>query len=202
MLHENSQSLTDHPKKETSRFFGQRLVKQGFQIKFSLFIFACMIGMYLLMLTQGHMAIKHMIDTGLLKNEDIHLPMQLMQGVLLKSIILGLALTFGLSLFFSHFIAGPLYRFEKMLEEMGSGNLAITMNLRKYDELKEVAVKFNDSLKNLRSKIQSDRDSLNARVDEFQTLAEKMKKNHLVKEAAEIEVLVFEIRHLPSTIKI
>ena len=45
----------------------------------------------------------------------------------------------GVSIYITHRLAGPLYRIEESLREMGQGNLAVRVQLRKSDELQEVA---------------------------------------------------------------
>lgn len=45
---------------------------------------------------------------------------------------------------FSHRIAGPLYRFEKILQQMGEGDLTANVNLRKKDQLVEVETLINE----------------------------------------------------------
>lgn len=41
-------------------------------------------------------------------------------------------------IFFSHRIAGPLYRFETILKELSEGNLSVRMDLRKTDQFSEL----------------------------------------------------------------
>lgn len=48
-----------------------------------------------------------------------------------------------ISMFFSHRLAGPLFRFERTVEEMLKGNFSITIRLRKKDEGKELAAMIN-----------------------------------------------------------
>jgi len=50
----------------------------------------------------------------------------------------------------SHKIAGPAYRIEKTLREIGKGNFDIRIRLRKYDELQGIAEAINDMTSNLR----------------------------------------------------
>ena len=66
----------------------------------------------------------------------------ILPAVLLSSVIviflIGVA-SIGVTLFTSHRIAGPLYRMEKDVEEVASGNLKKRFSLRKTDELKALA---------------------------------------------------------------
>lgn len=50
---------------------------------------------------------------------------------------------FIIMLAYSHKIAGPLYRFEKSIDEMASGDLTSRFNLRANDQLEELAGRIN-----------------------------------------------------------
>jgi methyl-accepting chemotaxis protein len=50
------------------------------------------------------------------------------------------------SIVLSHKIAGPIYRFERTLQEVGQGNLSLRIHLRKHDELQELGAEFNRAL--------------------------------------------------------
>lgn len=47
------------------------------------------------------------------------------------------------SIFITHKIAGPVYRFKRVLAEISSGNLNISIKLRDKDDLKDLAEDFN-----------------------------------------------------------
>ena len=51
-----------------------------------------------------------------------------------------------ITIFLSHRIAGPLYRFQKSLVEMAQKNLTVRIHLRKHDEAKFIAESFNQAL--------------------------------------------------------
>lgn len=53
----------------------------------------------------------------------------------------------------SHKIAGPAYRIERTLREIGKGNFDIRIKLRKYDELVCIADAVNDMTSNLKKLI-------------------------------------------------
>lgn len=50
----------------------------------------------------------------------------------------------------SHKIAGPAFRIERSLREIGKGNFDIRVELRKYDELKGIADAINEMVENLK----------------------------------------------------
>jgi methyl-accepting chemotaxis protein len=56
-------------------------------------------------------------------------------------------------LFFSHRIAGPIFRFEKVFEKLAQGDLTERIYLREKDEFKDVASKYNDTMDNLRERL-------------------------------------------------
>jgi len=69
----------------------------------------------------------------------------------LTSLVLGVVA----SLLFPHAIAGPMYRIEKELAEIGKGNLCKNINLRKRDELKDLVDSINVMTGGLRDKIKT-----------------------------------------------
>lgn len=82
-------------------------------------------------------------------NHDIQFgqtPFMLMQSVLAAHwifIVLGGAFLVLAAMLITHRIAGPIFRFEKALDNMNSGNLCDTIYLRGKDEGKELAGKIN-----------------------------------------------------------
>jgi methyl-accepting chemotaxis protein len=76
----------------------------------------------------------------------------------LMLIILGLFLVLAavFSVFASHSIAGPIYRFEKTLQGLAQGDFTQKIGLRKTDEFKNVADTMNEMITELRGSITSD----------------------------------------------
>lgn len=87
----------------------------------------------------------------------------ILPSILLSSavviVLIGLA-TIAVTLFTSHRIAGPLYRMQKDVEEVASGNLKKKFNLRKTDEIKALAESFEDMTRSLRADISSIKQSV------------------------------------------
>ncbi|MBN1353600.1 MAG: HAMP domain-containing protein [Candidatus Omnitrophica bacterium] len=81
----------------------------------------------------------------------------ILPAVLLSSAVVIILIGFAaiiVTLFTSHRIAGPLYRLEKDIDEIASGNLRKKVNLRKTDELKALAASLNGMTGKLRSDIE------------------------------------------------
>lgn len=60
-----------------------------------------------------------------------------------------------LTIFFSHKVAGPVYRFEKVLNNMIQGIYTDKINLRQGDEMQNLARLFNEALMRTRERLQS-----------------------------------------------
>jgi nitrogen fixation/metabolism regulation signal transduction histidine kinase len=55
-----------------------------------------------------------------------------------------------LGIYFTHKVAGPVYKMTKLLKQVGAGNLRVDARLRKGDELKDFFVTFTDMVASLR----------------------------------------------------
>lgn len=74
------------------------------------------------------------------------------QNLIWKLILLFALIGWG-TIFLSHKIAGPLYRFQKIFEELIQGNLSVRCQLRKFDEAKPVAYTLNHALESVDSQV-------------------------------------------------
>ncbi len=70
------------------------------------------------------------------------------ERLLVKYLIL-VALIAWASIFLTHKIAGPLYRFQQSCREITTGNLAVRIKLRRFDEAKDIASTFNEMAEKL-----------------------------------------------------
>ena len=77
------------------------------------------------------------------------------------------------SIFVTHSIAGPIYRFKRDLAAVCAGNLDISFRLRKRDDLKDLAESLNMVITELRTcvnTIQEDQESKAACIADLETL--------------------------------
>ncbi len=79
---------------------------------------------------------------------DFILPI-LIQTIIVVTIIVGTA-SIILTLFISHKIGGPLYRFKKEMQEIEAGNLNSDFRIRKTDQLRDIASGLNTMIESLR----------------------------------------------------
>ena len=95
---------------------------------------------------------------SLLETADAILPALIItNGVVLLVFVIA---TIFLTLYVSHKIGGPLYRFGKSLESIGGGNLNLYMKLRPQDQLKDFADQLNQMTENLNKKIRRIREEV------------------------------------------
>jgi methyl-accepting chemotaxis protein len=119
-------------------------------------------------------------------------PLMLMKEILSAQwifIVAGGFLVVILSMFLTHRFAGPIFRFEKSIEEMTKGNLNFRIYLRSKDEGKELAGKINILIDMLSSNIKEMR-RLSEEVDNKLTDANNsLRESKGVKETAlDIEI--------------
>ncbi len=101
---------------------------------------------------------------------DFILPV-LIQTVLIVTVIVGLA-TIAVTLFVSHKIAGPLFRFKKVMQELEGGDFSSDFHIRHLDQLQDLADTFNNTIKKIRERIQALKDGLKALKDKLDSISE------------------------------
>ncbi|MBU9889249.1 MAG: HAMP domain-containing protein [Candidatus Omnitrophica bacterium] len=73
----------------------------------------------------------------------------LIQTLVVTTLVVGLG-TVITTLFISHRIAGPVYRFKKILASLGEGDFTVRCRIRPTDSLQDVAASFNAMLDKVR----------------------------------------------------
>jgi len=84
---------------------------------------------------------------------DFILPL-LIQTVAVTSILVSLA-AIGVTLFVSHKIAGPMYRFKRVVEQLAKGDYSAGFRLRTNDQMQDLADSMNDMIKTMRQQLGS-----------------------------------------------
>lgn len=122
-----------------------------------------------------------------------------MVPLLLIVLIVGLGITIASMVIFtmlSHRIAGPLYRFEKCLEETIAGDLTKRLSLRKTDQLLELMEALNKTTGFLDNKIGRIKDNI---AELRRLVSEKDISENAEKIQMTIEILKREIDHFKVT---
>jgi len=128
-------------------------IKPGFQTKLTIIILlivvivANIVGGIIYGILSGSTVIEQLAKIFEVENQkDLLLPV-----VLFAEIIAVLLVTF-IGVFVSHTMAGPVYRFEKVLEDVANGELDSHVHLRTSDEFHEMEHSINTLIASLNSK--------------------------------------------------
>jgi methyl-accepting chemotaxis protein len=101
---------------------------------------------------------------------DFLLPLMI-QTVIIVTVIVSLAAA-AVTLFVSHKIAGPLYRFKQTFRELALGNWSNQVRLRKGDQLVEVASEFNQMITSVRGQILASRSNIESAKADLDAISE------------------------------
>jgi len=101
---------------------------------------------------------------------DFILPV-LIQTVAIVIVIVSFA-TVIVTLFVSHKIAGPLYRFKKVMQDLEGGDFSGDFHIRHLDQLQDLADTFNSAIKKTRERIDALKDGLKALKDGLDSISE------------------------------
>ena len=136
--------MANKPPFRRRNYFINKKFQTDFSIKFLVVIVieAIMaLGLFLYLskgtLTTGYIGSELKIS----RTYDFFLPMLLVSNIIIVGVtgIIGIAVL----IFMSHRIAGPMFRFEKVLDEISKGDLTYKFKLRQGDQFKELEERIN-----------------------------------------------------------
>lgn len=129
------------------------LINRRFQLKFAFFvcswIFALSMVYPLIIFSLFEMFLKFVPQDSaqsLAHIKDIQGQVLFLLALLQLAVLL---ITFLISIFLSHRIAGPIYRIKKAMEEISKGNFDQRVTLRKNDHFMELQDSFNEMSQHL-----------------------------------------------------
>ncbi len=112
-----------------------------------------------------------------------------------------------ISIFFSHKIAGPIYRLEKNLELIGSGDLTVNTKFRADDQLEAIEEDINEMVRSLNYRVRGFADAL----DEIKRCQERLTRvledgssdeNDLMDALEALKQGVKELKKMTSAVKV
>ncbi|MBU1078345.1 MAG: hypothetical protein KKH98_13695 [Spirochaetes bacterium] len=126
-------------------------------------------------------------------------PFEIISPIIVISVMITVVFTIVYGLFYSHKIAGPIYRFKRSLDTMTQGRLDFHVTLRKKDKFKEIAGFLNDLITTLNTKIKNikgNTDLLGHEISALQNLTGKqsVNKTQLNRSLQEIKKLTTKIK--------
>ena len=101
---------------------------------------------------------------------DFILPI-LIQTVAIVTVLVGLA-TIVVTLFVSHKIAGPLYRFKKVMQALAEGNFSDDFHIRHLDQLQDLADVFNVMISKIRTELKTLKDNFRSLKEKLDNISE------------------------------
>lgn len=113
-------------------------IKKGFQTKLTLIILlvtvivANLCGGLIYGLLTGHEVTRFLAGLFEVRSNDLLLP------IIILSEIIAVVIVAMIGLFVSHTMAGPVYRFERVLDSMSEGDFDCSFQLRHHDEFHEI----------------------------------------------------------------
>lgn len=185
----------------SSRLFGQYLIKLRFQFRFSLILLGILSASLFILYMESSAALNRVIESGGISNPDVVVQLELLIEILGKSAFMLAAISFGVILFLSHFLAGPLYRFEKTFDEIRDGNLTVVARLRRHDEMQDVADRLNQALAGLRNRFKKDRDAADGDWALVESLAKELRSAGDSARADRLDKILSDRRARPSQIR-
>lgn len=102
----------------------------------------------------------NLVEEAKLPVDSKQLGQALLPGVIIAELISIFVVAF-ICIFVTHTIAGPVYRMEKVVRNIGEGDLTHFIKLRPKDELKDLADAMNEMTMGLRNKIIEFKDNVN-----------------------------------------
>lgn len=102
----------------------------------------------------------NLVEEAKLPVDSKQLGQALLPGVIIAELISIFVVAF-ICIFVTHTIAGPVYRMEKVVRNIGEGDLTHFIKLRPKDELKDLADSMNEMTMGLRNKIIEFKDNVN-----------------------------------------
>ncbi len=124
----------------------------------------------------------------------------LIQTVIIVTVLVAIA-AIGVTLFVSHKIAGPLYRFKKVMEAMGEGDFLNQVRIRKGDQLQDIAKIFDDMIAKNRTKIKALKADLGVFNEKLSQISESEISEHKRAYLSELKRISREIDQIINQFK-
>ncbi|MBI4055832.1 MAG: methyl-accepting chemotaxis protein [Elusimicrobia bacterium] len=183
----------DEPKKFKRRII---LIKKSIQLKYVALVFLSVVAAVFVIGGDVYYTVTKILIEEV--NPDLHPLFTRFNQVLAVKLLIYLGIIFFVSLYVSHRIAGPIYRFEKSTRLVGEGDLTHRVSLRKGDELGGLEEEFNRMVASLQLKVQKDRNLAQHIMSRIEQIAVQESSGTLQKKIQEIRR---EMDHLGSGFK-
>ena len=122
------------------------IIKKGFQLRFMIIVIVSMFLIALVTSLSIYSAVMQTLVTQFHGENLALIKYAVTYKLFVRSLLLIVAIAI-MSVFISHRIAGPVYKFERIIRELAQGKKVEEFKLRKRDEFYELATAINDLIK-------------------------------------------------------
>ncbi len=141
------------------------VVNRGFQFRYAIIMFLLFGVAAFMVWWEFYNNFKSVMDQGLI-HEPAAIRMVSDAGrVVLYKVLISLGIVWFLSILLSHYIAGPIYRFEACLKLLKDGDLVHRARLRPNDELKSLATAYNEGIGSVHQRVRAIKDAASSTGD-------------------------------------
>lgn len=185
----------------------QYVINKELQFSYSWLLILCVglvilvFGLSLWYINKVHLDLFHQIvgEEALPKAYIDSIQNQFLVGIPVTIVIVSLLL-FGLGIYTSHRVAGPMYRIAKNMNQIGVENHLDTIQIRKRDQLRELADAFNHMVHALKDRMYQDMrliDQVRMKIAQLHTAlkGESIDINRLSDQVREIDKLAIELKN-------
>ncbi len=170
------------------------LIKRSLQMKYAAVMFILFALAAFTVWWEVYQSLSGLSDSGLITDPNLMTMVTKISTVVFMKVGALLILVWILSIALSHFVAGPIYRFETSLKTLRTGDLTHRVFLRKRDELKNLAQEFNDTINVLQTNVLNDRKKIEGLAARLQGLAGKV-------DSAELQSIIAELKSVTASFK-
>lgn len=159
------------------------IIKKGLQFRymttiiFTMLIMSSVVGWTIYFSIWSPIASAELVDIS-----DISIIFDKVNDRLLFRIPILIIIIAMISIIISHKIAGPVYRFEQSAKKIAEGDLTLRIHLRKGDEMKSLAILFNDMTEKLENMVKKDRKIVESIVKVIQEIPSDITEENLTEE--------------------
>ncbi len=147
--------MTDAKNRNKRRiYFIDKEFQARFIIKFCLLVIASGIltGAILYFISSKSTTVSIINSRVVVRSTADYLLPVLIQTIAVSLVVVGIS-AIWLTLFISHKLSGPLYRFKKVMRSLGEGDFTVDFKIRDSDQLQDLADEFNIMIKKIREEL-------------------------------------------------
>ena len=169
-------------------YFIDKKFQSNFIIKFCLLVAAAgaLIMVALYVLTKKATTVSFVNSRVIVQSTADFIFPVLIQTFIVATVLISLA-TIIFTLFISHRIAGPAFRFKKVLKSIAEGDFCGECRIRKNDSLHDVAVAINKVMENMRIALKETDTRISSLKETVKNMPDQASSNNLKKIISELE---------------